>query len=96
MALKLFTLLLVALLLLSFSAPAFALPIRYYLVINDLDENPHPHAMKYVSFYIVIALPSGGFMFLPIFVKSKATSENVTEIKDVKTSGSPRLDEYIQ
>lgn len=89
---KLFTLLLAALLLLSFSAPASALPLRYYLAIQDLDENPHPHAMR----YFVISLPSGGFMLLPIFVKAKASSEKVSDTKDIKTSGSPRLDEYAQ
>jgi hypothetical protein len=98
-AFKLFTLLLAALLLLSFSTPAFALPIRYYLVINDLDEIPHPHAMRYASFYVVISLPSGGFMLLPIVLKPKAASEKTTDVqdvKDVKTSGTPRLDDYAQ
>ena len=93
-AFKLFTLLLTAFLLLLYSVPAFAIPMRYYLVNQDLDENPWPHARKYAScYYVVISLPSGNFILLPIFVKSKASSEKSS---DAKTSGSPRLDEYAQ
>jgi hypothetical protein len=95
-AFKLFTLFLALSLLLSFSTPAFAVPLRYWLATRDIDEIPHPHAMKYASFYVVIPLPSGGLVLLPVFVKSKATSERTTDTRDVKTSGSPRLDEYPQ
>lgn len=93
LACKLLTLLLALFLLLSFSAPAFALPMRYWLAVQDVDEIPHPHAMKYATFYVVISLPTGGFMLFPIVVKSKTASEKSS---DVKTSGSPRLDEYTQ
>ena len=69
-AFKLFTLFLALSLLLSFSAPAFAMPQRYRLAIRDLDE----HSAPGVRGYFVIWQSGVGIMIIPLFVKTTGVS----------------------
>ena len=80
LALKLFTLLLALFLLLSFSAPAFALPQRYYLAIRgELDEHSVPGAQSNFR-YLVVWQSVNGIMLIPVFMKpAKASTESITK-----------------
>lgn len=93
LAFKLFTLLLTLFLLLSFSAPAFALPIRYWLAVQDLDEHPVPHAMA--ARYFIIPLGWSGSYLVIFQIKRKASTVS-EEVSTTKPSDSPRIDAEIR
>jgi hypothetical protein len=82
LAFKLLTFALTLFLLLSFSLSAFALPIRYWLAIRDLDEQPYPGAVRNTRYFIILKTAQG-FVLIPIFVKSGNVSNTVTEDKTI-------------
>ena len=93
-AFKLFTLFLALALLLSFSAPAFALPQRNYLAIRgELDETGHPHIRGARFFVIPMGWGGGYLLIVRVEVKAKTTAE---ENFTVKSSDSPRIEEEIR
>jgi hypothetical protein len=94
LAFKLFTLLVVSILLLSLATPAFALPLRYYLAIRgDLDETGYPH-LKAGRFVIIPAGWGNGYLLIiRIDPKKDSVSE---ENKTTKLSDSPQIDGEIR
>lgn len=72
---KLLTFALTLLLLLSFSLLAFALPERYWLVRQELDEQPYPHAASNTTYFIVLKT-TYGLILIPIFVKTGSASNS--------------------
>ena len=90
LAFKILTLALTVFLLLSFSLSAFALPIRYYLAVRDLDEQPYPQAYRNVGYFIVIKT-ANGYLLMPVFVKSSKVSKAVSQEKSDSSSGKNEI-----
>lgn len=86
LAFKLLILALTVFLLLSFSLSAFAMPVRYWLVIQDTDEHPWPTAAGNSNYFIIIKT-AFGIVLLPVLVKSTPVS-NTTAAEKPNSSSS--------